>query len=152
MVNKEDGYGRYGHLSLKGLDALSKRKMVKGLPKMKDNHELCSDYVVSKQHRDIIALNLLKVSKAPLYDPVQEEIFISRDVASDESQGWNWGEKNKTQIVQSHEVADSEPAVEADQGVTIEDITEEEAIQNEVIFDETKGWEWNGKIQQRQDC
>ncbi|MCI02443.1 retrovirus-related pol polyprotein from transposon tnt 1-94, partial [Trifolium medium] len=47
----------YGHLSFKGLDALVKREMVKGLPKMKDNHELCSDCVTSKQHRDSIPKN-----------------------------------------------------------------------------------------------
>ncbi|GAU26636.1 hypothetical protein TSUD_102440 [Trifolium subterraneum] len=43
---------RYGHLSFKGLNALAKREMVKGLPMIKDNQTVCSDCVVSKQHRD----------------------------------------------------------------------------------------------------
>ncbi|GAU49517.1 hypothetical protein TSUD_300440 [Trifolium subterraneum] len=42
----------YGHLNFKGLNTLAKREMVKGLLMVKDNQTVCSDCVVSKQHRD----------------------------------------------------------------------------------------------------
>ncbi|GAU24937.1 hypothetical protein TSUD_311720 [Trifolium subterraneum] len=35
----------YGHLSFKGLNTLAKREMVKGLPMVKDNQTVCSDYI-----------------------------------------------------------------------------------------------------------
>jgi hypothetical protein len=43
---------RYGHLGFKGLNALAKREMVKGLHMVKDNQIVYYDCVVSKQHRD----------------------------------------------------------------------------------------------------
>ncbi|MCH81218.1 retrovirus-related pol polyprotein from transposon tnt 1-94, partial [Trifolium medium] len=80
-----------------------------------------------------VHLGISEESKAyKLYDPAQKKIIISRDVIFDESQGWNWEEKNKTQIVQLDEATSSEPAVEVeDQGVIIEDNNEEEPIHSE---------------------
>ncbi|CAJ2658399.1 unnamed protein product [Trifolium pratense] len=45
---------RYGHLSFKGLHTLAKKDMVNGLPLLQESQELCSDCVISKQHRDSI--------------------------------------------------------------------------------------------------
>ncbi|GAU39416.1 hypothetical protein TSUD_323640 [Trifolium subterraneum] len=55
VTNKDESHlwhCRYSNLSFKGLNALAKREMVKGLPMVKDNQTVCSDCVVSKQHRD----------------------------------------------------------------------------------------------------
>ncbi|GAU13723.1 hypothetical protein TSUD_348270 [Trifolium subterraneum] len=60
VTNKDEGHlwhCRYGHLSFKGLNTLAKREMVKGLPMVKDNQTVCSDCVVSKQHRDTFPKN-----------------------------------------------------------------------------------------------
>ncbi|CAJ2671832.1 unnamed protein product [Trifolium pratense] len=45
---------RYGHLSYKGLNTLVKKEMVKGLPNLKEDNEVCSDCMTGKQHREII--------------------------------------------------------------------------------------------------
>ncbi|GAU16044.1 hypothetical protein TSUD_339150 [Trifolium subterraneum] len=47
-------HSRYGHLSFKGLHALAKREMVKGLPLLQETQELCSDCITSKHQRDSI--------------------------------------------------------------------------------------------------
>ncbi|PNX69396.1 ubiquitin carboxyl-terminal hydrolase, partial [Trifolium pratense] len=47
-------HDRYGHLSFKGLNTLSKKQMVIGLPELEDSDENCSDCLTGKQHRDII--------------------------------------------------------------------------------------------------
>jgi transposase InsO family protein len=58
QVTKEEcthlWHNRYGHLSIKGLNTLVKKQMVKGLPDLEDISEKCSDCLVGKQHRDVI--------------------------------------------------------------------------------------------------
>ncbi|CAJ2658384.1 unnamed protein product [Trifolium pratense] len=45
---------RYAHLSLRGLKVLTGKKMVRGLPELKDSEEKCGDCLSGKQHRDSI--------------------------------------------------------------------------------------------------
>jgi hypothetical protein len=45
---------RYAHLNLKGLRTLNQKKMVKGLPEVKDMEDKCVDCLTGKQHRDSI--------------------------------------------------------------------------------------------------
>ncbi|PNX76117.1 ubiquitin carboxyl-terminal hydrolase [Trifolium pratense] len=45
---------RYGHLSIKRLNTLAKKEMVKGLPTLPDLDENCADCLTGKQHRDVI--------------------------------------------------------------------------------------------------
>ncbi|KAM0945079.1 putative RNA-directed DNA polymerase [Dioscorea sansibarensis] len=45
-------HARFGHLSIKGLRTLPYRKMVKGLPVLKNSSTLCTDCVAGKQHQD----------------------------------------------------------------------------------------------------
>lgn len=43
---------RYGHLGFKGLKTLEQKKMVNGLPQLKNPSKICKDCLVGKQHRD----------------------------------------------------------------------------------------------------
>jgi transposase InsO family protein len=58
QVTKEEctqlWHSRYGHLSIKGLNTLAKKQMVKGLPDLEDITEKCTDCLIGKQHRDAI--------------------------------------------------------------------------------------------------
>ncbi|CAJ2668206.1 unnamed protein product [Trifolium pratense] len=45
---------RYGHLNLKGLNILTKKSMVKGLPALQETAETCESCIIGKQHRDSI--------------------------------------------------------------------------------------------------
>jgi hypothetical protein len=45
---------RYAHLSFKGLNVLSKKQMVKGLPVLKEMEDKCTDCLSGKQHRESI--------------------------------------------------------------------------------------------------
>lgn len=47
-------HGRYGHLSYKGLNTLVKNEMVRDLPALKEESEVCSDCMMGKQHRESI--------------------------------------------------------------------------------------------------
>jgi hypothetical protein len=47
-------HNRYAHLSIKGLKILSSKKMVKGLPELKEIEGKCTDCLTGKQHREII--------------------------------------------------------------------------------------------------
>ncbi|GAU43011.1 hypothetical protein TSUD_28300 [Trifolium subterraneum] len=47
-------HNRYGHLSIKGLNTLTNKDMVKGLPALKDLSEKCADCLTGKQHREKI--------------------------------------------------------------------------------------------------
>ncbi|MCI08499.1 ubiquitin carboxyl-terminal hydrolase [Trifolium medium] len=47
-------HDRYAHLSIKGLNTLSKMNMVKGLPTLDDLEDKCADCLIGKQHRDSI--------------------------------------------------------------------------------------------------
>jgi hypothetical protein len=47
-------HNRYGHLSIKGLNTLVKKEMVKGLPELENIDENCVDCLTGKQHRDAI--------------------------------------------------------------------------------------------------
>jgi hypothetical protein len=47
-------HDRYAHLSFKGLNTLSKKQMVKGLPEFQESEEKCVSCLVAKQHRDYI--------------------------------------------------------------------------------------------------
>ncbi|GAU44223.1 hypothetical protein TSUD_399870 [Trifolium subterraneum] len=66
-----------------------------------------------------VLLGVSEESKAyKLYDPLQKKIIISKDVVFDESNGWNWDEKAKTQSPQVIEETISE---HSGQGITVED-------------------------------
>jgi hypothetical protein len=58
QVSKKDmsqlWHNRYGHLSIKGLNTLVKKEMVKGLPELENIDENCVDCLTGKQHRDAI--------------------------------------------------------------------------------------------------
>ncbi|KAK2442749.1 putative mitochondrial protein [Trifolium repens] len=43
---------RYGHLSQKGLQILEQKNMVRGLPKLQESSNVCSDCMIGKQHRE----------------------------------------------------------------------------------------------------
>jgi hypothetical protein len=45
---------RYGHLNFKSLIHLQQKNMVRGLPKLEDSKQVCSDCLIGKQHRDSI--------------------------------------------------------------------------------------------------
>ena len=47
-------HDRYGHLSYKGLNTLVKKEMVKDLPILKQETDVCSDCMMGKQHRESI--------------------------------------------------------------------------------------------------
>jgi transposase InsO family protein len=47
-------HNRYAHLSIKGLNILSNKDMVKGLPALVDSDDKCVDCLTGKQHRDPI--------------------------------------------------------------------------------------------------
>ncbi|CAJ2635130.1 unnamed protein product [Trifolium pratense] len=47
-------HGRYGHLHFKGLNTLSKKQMVKGLPDLEEIEDNCVDCLAGKQSRDSI--------------------------------------------------------------------------------------------------
>jgi hypothetical protein len=47
-------HDRFAHLSFKGLSTLSKKQMVKRLPKLEEVDEKCADCLTGKQHREII--------------------------------------------------------------------------------------------------
>lgn len=47
-------HDRYGHLSYKGLNTLIKKKMVRDLPILKEETDVCSDCMMGKQHRESI--------------------------------------------------------------------------------------------------
>ncbi|CAJ2675758.1 unnamed protein product [Trifolium pratense] len=57
-VSKEDlsqlWHDRYAHLSIKGLNILAKKEMVKGLPSLDEVNERCVDCLTGKQHREAI--------------------------------------------------------------------------------------------------
>jgi hypothetical protein len=57
-VSKKDlsqlWHARYGHLSIKRLNTLVKKEMVKGLPEFESADENCVDCLTGKQHRDAI--------------------------------------------------------------------------------------------------
>ncbi|MCI15252.1 ubiquitin carboxyl-terminal hydrolase, partial [Trifolium medium] len=42
----------YGYLSEKGLKILEQKNMVRGLPKLQDSSNVCSDCMIGKQHRE----------------------------------------------------------------------------------------------------
>ncbi|GAU46899.1 hypothetical protein TSUD_296780 [Trifolium subterraneum] len=57
MNHGSEGYlwhCRYGHLSLKVLNVLAKKEMVKGLPLLQESQDICDDYVIGKHQRDTI--------------------------------------------------------------------------------------------------
>ncbi|CAJ2653193.1 unnamed protein product [Trifolium pratense] len=54
LVNSLLWHSRYGHLSIKGLNVLVKKDMVRGLPALKELDENCADCLEGKQHRDAI--------------------------------------------------------------------------------------------------
>ncbi|GAU36022.1 hypothetical protein TSUD_211600 [Trifolium subterraneum] len=58
QVTKKDWsqlwHNRYGHLSIKGLNTLARKEMVKGLPPLEELNEHCVDCLTGKQHRDAI--------------------------------------------------------------------------------------------------
>jgi hypothetical protein len=58
QVSKKDvsqlWHNRYGHLSIKGLNTLVKKEMVKGLPELENVDENYVDCLTGKQHRDAI--------------------------------------------------------------------------------------------------
>ncbi|GAU14528.1 hypothetical protein TSUD_250700 [Trifolium subterraneum] len=58
QVTKKDWsqlwHSRYGHLSIKGLNTLARKEMVKGLPPLEELNEHCVDCLTGKQHRDAI--------------------------------------------------------------------------------------------------
>ncbi|GAU13002.1 hypothetical protein TSUD_173010 [Trifolium subterraneum] len=57
MNHESEGYlwhCRYGHLSLKGLNVLAKKDMVKGLPLLQESQDICNDCVIGKHQRDTI--------------------------------------------------------------------------------------------------
>ncbi|PNY15444.1 retrotransposon-related protein [Trifolium pratense] len=47
-------HGRYGHLHFKGLNTLSKKQMVRGLPDLEEVEDNCVDCLAGKQSRDSI--------------------------------------------------------------------------------------------------
>jgi transposase InsO family protein len=47
-------HDRYAHLSFKGLNTLSKKQMVKGLPEFEEVEVTCADCLTGKQHREVI--------------------------------------------------------------------------------------------------
>jgi hypothetical protein len=47
-------HNRYAHLSIKGLNTLVKKNMVKGLPDLEEIEEKCADCLTGKQHRNPI--------------------------------------------------------------------------------------------------
>jgi hypothetical protein len=47
-------HDRYGHLSFKGLNTLVKKEMVRDLPVLKEETDVCSDCMMGKQHRESI--------------------------------------------------------------------------------------------------
>ncbi|GAU29902.1 hypothetical protein TSUD_379930 [Trifolium subterraneum] len=58
QVTKKDWsqlwHSRYGHLSIKGLNTLARKEMVKGLPPLDELNEHSVDCLTGKQHRDAI--------------------------------------------------------------------------------------------------
>ncbi|MCH85501.1 retrovirus-related pol polyprotein from transposon tnt 1-94 [Trifolium medium] len=47
-------HDKYGHLSFKGLNTLSRKQMVNGLPELEEIEENCADCLSGKQHRDTV--------------------------------------------------------------------------------------------------
>ncbi|PNY01730.1 copia-type polyprotein, partial [Trifolium pratense] len=54
IVNSQLWHNRYCHLSIKGLNILVIKDMVKGLPALKELDENCVNCLVGKQHKDAI--------------------------------------------------------------------------------------------------
>ncbi|MCH93143.1 hypothetical protein A2U01_0014091, partial [Trifolium medium] len=53
-INSQLWHSRYGHLSIKGLNTLVKKEMVKGLPTLEELDENCVYCLTGKQHIDVI--------------------------------------------------------------------------------------------------
>jgi len=45
---------RYGYLSIKGLKIIAQKEMVRGLLKLQESSQVCTDCMVGKQHREVI--------------------------------------------------------------------------------------------------
>ncbi|CAJ2655081.1 unnamed protein product [Trifolium pratense] len=71
---------RYGYLSQKGLKILEQKNMVRGLPKLQDSSNVCSDCMIGKQHREPFlkvstrrATKRLQLIHADVFGPIKPE-------------------------------------------------------------------------------
>ncbi|MCH85493.1 hypothetical protein A2U01_0006339, partial [Trifolium medium] len=124
QVTKEEWtqlwHNRYGHLSIKGLNTLVKKQMVKGLPDFEDIAKKCSDCLVGKQHRDVIPKQAMRRATMKLE-------LVHSDICGPIHPKSNAGSRNVPKKFRPEAVRWANYVVNRSPTLSVKDITPEEA-------------------------
>ncbi|KAB2608123.1 retrovirus-related Pol polyprotein from transposon TNT 1-94 [Pyrus ussuriensis x Pyrus communis] len=125
---------RLGHLNFRGLQQLSEKNMVHGLPYLEATKDVCQGCQFGKQHREWFPKDQAWRASCPLelihvdlcgpmqnaslagnkffiiFDPCTNKLILSRDVVFDESMTWNWKENSQNSAMSAIEECSLSPS------------------------------------------